>query len=292
MNASSLLQPGALLSGANRRAPNHRPVPARPRHTGASPARGQLSLEDQPRSEHVGLSFRARGGPLLAVVGVCGGAGATTLAYLIAAASALESNAPILLADLGGPGAGIAAYANITSQSFTALAAHLALGQRPAGAPVASGEFGMRVIAAAPELDEPVPADTVTALISQAVAAHALTVLDCGQLTREVERVALNLATHIAWVAPATSVGLRRARMLLQTLRTCAPGREIVVARNDPHAHQREKPPVHELAELADERFAPLVLVPRLDDLADTATEHVLEQAALPLQAFAGLLRR
>jgi hypothetical protein len=238
----------------------------------------------------LGLAFEHRGGPLLALVGVCGGAGTTTLAYLLAAGAAIDSRQPVLLADLGGPAAGVSAYASVQSgQSFPVVAEHVANGRRPPRALFATGEFGMRVLAAHPELDSPVSAESATTVLSHAQAAHALTVVDCGSLTRPVEQITLELATHVAWVLPATSVGARRAETLLATLSRVVPGHEIVVARNDNGAHSA---PLARLAEIADDRGAPLVLVPRLDDLLDADTEAVLEQAGVPLQALGGLLHR
>ena len=54
---------------------------------------------------------RARRGSLLAVCGLCGGAGASTLAYLIAALRAEQQGGPVLVCDTGGPAGGLAAYA-------------------------------------------------------------------------------------------------------------------------------------------------------------------------------------
>jgi hypothetical protein len=252
---------------------------------------GDPSAEPTSAPERsLGLAFEQRGGPLLALVGVCGGAGTTTLAYLLAAGAAIESRQPVLLADLGGPAAGVCAYASVQSgQSFPIVAEHVANGRRPPRALFATGEFGMRVLAARPELDSPVSAESATTVLSHAQAAHALTVVDCGSLTRPVEQITLDLATHVAWVLPATSVGARRAETLLATLNRFVPGHEIVVARND---HGAQSAPLARLAEIADDRGAPLVLVPRLDDLLDADTEAVLEQAGVALQALGGLLRR
>jgi Flp pilus assembly CpaE family ATPase len=147
----------------------------------------------------------------------------------------------------------------------------------------------MHVLAGAPQLDEPIDEDSAAALIGQAIAAHALTVLDCAQLTRPVERTALEHATHVAWVIPATTAGLRRGTVLLAVLAKAAHSHEVVIARHD---RATSEAALHELAQLADERRAPLVLVPHLDDIADRDTERVIEQAALALQALGGLLHR
>ena len=69
-------------------------------------------------------------GPLLAVCGLTGGAGATTLAYLVALAAAQQKGGPVLVADTGGPSGGLAALAGIeTPQSLMELACQLAAGK-------------------------------------------------------------------------------------------------------------------------------------------------------------------
>ena len=153
-----LLQPGALINGATKRRRPVRPPSTTPQVIpGRAPSgQAQVSLNEHRLAPPVGLSFSRRGGPVFAIVGICGGAGATTVAYLTAAAAALESTQPVLLADLGGPNAGIAAVARVHNHSFTTVVEHLASGHRPLGAPFATGEYGMRVLAGPPELDQPV----------------------------------------------------------------------------------------------------------------------------------------
>ena len=81
-----------------------------------------------------------------------GGAGATTLAYLVALAAAEQDHGPVLVADTGGPSGGLAALAGVeTSHSLVELAAQIA-GHRPLGGGVyATGPSGVRVLATAPE---------------------------------------------------------------------------------------------------------------------------------------------
>ena len=55
----------------------------------------------------------ARLGPLLAVCGLAGGAGVTTLSYLIALAAVRQWTDPVLVADTGGPSGGLAACAGV-----------------------------------------------------------------------------------------------------------------------------------------------------------------------------------
>ena len=66
---------------------------------------GAMTMRSSPAS--------ARRGPLLAVCGLCGGAGASTLAYLVALAAARRDDRAVLLADTGGPTAGISHYAGV-----------------------------------------------------------------------------------------------------------------------------------------------------------------------------------
>lgn len=227
---------------------------------------------------------------MLAVVGLCGGAGATTIAYLTAAGAALESTRPVLLADLGGPAASVAAYAGFPGGlSFAALAGFLQSGQRPPRSPFTPGQYGMRLLAGSPDLDEPVDEAAAAALLEQAAAAHALTVLDCAQLARPVERVALAHATHVAWVLPASRVALRRGKTLLRAAANVAVGREMILARHDRSVTSGV---MDALSDLAEERAAALVLVPLLDEISENGLGLVLDQAALTLQAIGGALHR
>jgi hypothetical protein len=235
------------------------------------------------------LRFNEPNGPLVAIAGVCGGAGVTTLAYLTAAAAASASTAPVLLADLGGPSAGVAGFAGIAcARSFTALANSVGAGDGPPGAPFVVGEFGLRVLAAEPEIDELFEYQAATDVLAQARAAHGLTIVDCGQMMRRIERVVVEQATHVVWVLPASAAGLRRALAALKVMHKVPTGAEIVAARCDPSGH----PPVVGIAALADRHGAPLVLVPQLEDVCDVPIEHVINGAGISLQALGGALCR
>jgi Flp pilus assembly CpaE family ATPase len=241
------------------------------------------------RAAAVGLSFRRRGGPLLAVAGVCGGAGATTLAYLIAASAAPASPEPVLLADLGGPAAAISLYTRVESpQSFPVLAYYVANGRRPPGALFATGEGGLRVLASHPDLDPPVPEAAARRILEQARAAHGLAVVDAGTLVRPVERIALGLATHIAWVVPASPLGVRRAAVILEALPPVG-AHELIVARSEQGAPRSV---IADLADIADLRGTALLLLPQLCDLLGADLAEVTGRVAVSLQAIGSFLRR
>jgi hypothetical protein len=230
-----------------------------------------------------GLRFTTTPGPLLQVVGLCGGAGATTLAYLIATTAARQSRPPVLVCDTGGPTGGLSAYAGVQSPRTLADTSERLAEGHPGGELFTEAEHGLRVIAGAPQFTVAGDPEGIRRVLADARAAHALTVIDGGTLSRTAEHAAMSLATHIAWILPASESAVARAR---RTLVRIAPlGRpEFVVARAD-----RGKPPMRLLRDLADERRAPLILMPAL---AMCNQAQAGDAAALTLQAIGGLLRR
>ncbi len=234
---------------------------------------------------------RARSGSLLAVCGLCGGDGASTLAYLIALAAARWQPRPVLVGDTGGPGGGLAEYTGVaTPNSLGELAERLASGQPP-GPLFTTTEEGLRVLATTPRLSTGCARAGVELLLDHARAAYGLTIIDCGTLAREADQVALTIATHVAWVMPATRSGARRARGVLEVVDLDIAGVEFLVARRD----QREpKTALEELKQLAlaKSRRAPLILLPHLPDLSAGKPSVALDAAQVPLQAIHGLLQR
>lgn len=235
------------------------------------------------------LSFREAPGPLLAVAGLCGGAGASVLAYLIAVTAARESSAPVLVADTGGSTGGLAAHAGVSAPLTLADIAQRLTAEEPVkGALWADGEHGLRVLAGVPQFTVDGERDAVLRVLADAREAHALTVVDVGTLARRAEHAALAAATHVAWILPASEDGATRARRVLQRIAPLSRP-EILVARADPAV---SRPPVSLFADLADDRRAPLVLMPSLGDLSGAASDAPAERAQLALQAIGGVLRR
>jgi MinD-like ATPase involved in chromosome partitioning or flagellar assembly len=242
-----------------------------------------------------GTAARANGRPvrvrpLLAVCGLAGGAGATTVAYLVALAAAQRWNAPVLVADTGGPSGGLAACAGVEApRSLPELASDLAAGLPPRGGLYAIGPSGVRVLASGPAFTTSSPAEEQLArLLTDAREAHALTVIDCGTLAREVDQAAAAAASHVAWLTPATARGVSYARRVLDVAPRL-PGKQIMVARAEV---RQPKAPVRELRRIAAERNAPLVLVPHLPELEDRNPDRALEAAQVPIEAILGALRR
>jgi Flp pilus assembly CpaE family ATPase len=182
------------------------------------------------------LARQQRGGPLVAVAGVCGGAGVTTLALLLAYAAARASEStgiPVLCCDTGGPLGGLSVYANTTTaRTLPGLADHLAHGGALTTVPFAEGPGGMRLLAGAPKFSDSGDLGFIQQILLDARAAHGLTVVDCGTLQRPADQVAFSQATHVLWVAPATVSGARRAARALDVAPPLS-AREAVIARCD-----------------------------------------------------------
>lgn len=227
--------------------------------------------------------------PLLAVAGLCGGAGASTLAYLIARSAVVRSDQPVLLCDAGGPTGGIAFYAGVRAPRSLAGAANVVGGAAPPTEGLFAGDpRGLRVLAGGPDLEDEVDPDGLTRLISDARDAHALTVVDCGTLRGRPERHALAAASHVAWVLPATVSGVGRARRVLELVGPVDAQREMIVARQDAGGRSA---PTEELADLAATRSAPLVLMPHIEDLAEGDSDVALERVELTVEAVRTVVR-
>ena len=230
-----------------------------------------------------------RQGPLLAVCGLAGGVGTTTLAFLIALAAARQWTDPVLLADTGGPSGGLAACAGVeVSRSLSELADQLGCG-KPLGAGIyAARRDGLRVLASGPDFSSPDIDDQLRPLLAHAREAHGLTVIDCGMLTRHAEQAVAAAATHVAWVLPATRPGAERGRRSLEAAPRI-PGTELLVARGDA---RQSRAPLRDLRRMAGQRRALLVLVPYLSGLDRGPVDAAVEEAQVPVQAILGALRR
>ena len=171
-----------------------------------------------------GLAFDEPGGPLVAVCGLVGGAGTSTLALCLARQAAHESAAPVLLTELDGSSAGLAVLAgHATRARLRELAQQVADGQAPARSFVEL-EPGLRLLAAPPRRGAETEPEHLRALLREARAAHGLVVVDCGTDWA---------ATGPSSTKPATSSGrcpprrtaLARAQALLDSDVLPRPGR-------------------------------------------------------------------
>ena len=139
----------------------------------------------------------------------------------------------MLVADTGGPTAGISHYAGVRApRSLTEAAEHVHAGL-PTGQLIARTGDGLRVLATSPALTPTCSREGVELLLEHARERYTLTVIDCGTLAREADQIALASATHVAWVLPATAGAAIRGRQLLDAIAPHPSGREILVARHE-----------------------------------------------------------
>src|SRR4051794_7254430 len=123
-----------------------------------------LRADDADSSQHgaaaeAGAAERARLAPLLAVSGLCGGAGASTLSYLLARFAVDQLDGHVLVCDSGGPTGGLAGCTGVASpRSLSESADHIARGLPLAralyavAAPASRPGRELRGIATAPRL--------------------------------------------------------------------------------------------------------------------------------------------
>jgi Flp pilus assembly CpaE family ATPase len=207
----------------------------------------------------------------------------------VALAEASRGRGSVLVGDTGGPSGAIACYTGVEApRSLVEVAEHVAPGL-PAGQLVAITREGLRVLATGPRFTPECARAGVELLLDHARARYGLTVIDCGTVAREADQVALERATHVAWVLPATVGGARRARRVLEAINPYRLGGELIVARHD---ERERKAPLSELKRLAERRHATLVLLPTLPDLATGNTTAALNTAQVSLQAIQGVLAR
>jgi hypothetical protein len=237
-----------------------------------------------------GLAFDELGGPLLAVCGLHGGAGASTLAHAIAATAAHESLAAVLLCETAASSTDIARLARCGSPlTLTELANARAVGVAPGGGTLARAGR-LRVIAAAkPELAPDALPDAVPGFLHSARALHGLTVVDAGPLRAAGAREILTVATHIAWVMSARDDIVDVADALLaSTLIPPSAARRVLVARGCPRraGSTPARGAARRLRDVAEAHCDRLILMP------DQAPGFALTSRAVRsvLTALAGLL--
>ena len=231
----------------------------------------------------------ARRGPLLAVCGLCGGAGASTLAYLTALAAARRGDA----------GGARRRHRRADRRDLPlrrragAAVADRGGRTRPRGPPDRAADCDHRRRPSRPgdrtHAHPTCSREGVELLLEHARERYALTVIDCGTLAREADQIALASATHVAWVLPATAGAASRGRQLLDAIAPHQSGREILVARHEPRDRRRA---LRELRDLARHRRALLILLPSVPELATGNADAALETAQVPLQAILGALGR
>jgi hypothetical protein len=263
---------------------------------GAAAVAGRLALGRRLRPAAArevldGLAFHTLGGPVVAVCGLAGGAGASTLAYLLARRAARHSRAPVLLTELGQQ-AGLAPLAGTAGPLGLRELARAVEHERELGRPFAELPGGLRLVASErPAVDAAAPTAGLGGLLADAREAHGLVVVDAGQLAGPDSNTLLGAASHVLFALPASLPALRRAELLAAggVFRRAAGTFVALVA----VATRPGRPDqVKRLRRLAEPHVDRLLLVPHLPELA--AGRHDQADALLEdtFAALGTLLRR
>lgn len=236
------------------------------------------------------LAFHACGGPLVALCGLTGGAGTSTLAYLLARRAACESSAPVLLAgldDLGG-------LATITGCASTLGLRGLARAvdeERNPPQPFAEVDDGLRLVASSGREPASVSQAALVRLLTDAREAHGLVVVDAGHTGGADRRALLATASHILFVFPASVFALRRVQLLATNgALERHPGALTAVVAIAPGRARRAR--LSQLRRFAEPHVDRLLLVPHVPELANGEHERADPLLADTFAALATLLRR
>jgi hypothetical protein len=176
---------------------------------GASVARGEA-----------GLCFARRGGPIVAVVGLHGGAGVSTLAYALAHRAAVESPAGVLLVETAGSRRDQASLAGV-------FPLH-ALDEPP------DATTGKPATATAAAIGR----EHLTQCLNKATIGRGLTVVDAGNIRSEGVPEVLPTATHVVYVSCARPGAAARARQELCWVSALGARQALLVRADGRHARR------------------------------------------------------
>jgi hypothetical protein len=195
-------------------------------------ARLPIAQRTRPQESRAGLAFDDVGGPLVAVCGLVGGSGATSVAAALAQRAARESRAPVLLAELDSHAGGLTAlFHQASALGLSELASQLATSKVPRQPFLALGPR-LRLLAREPHPDPNPEPEAMSGLLKLAREAHGLVVLDCGTAWSTAAAAVLASATHVVWTLPTNTVALTRAGAVWSGPLAPKPGRwrEALVA--------------------------------------------------------------
>lgn len=162
-----------------------------------------------------GLRFERSNGPFVALVGLHGGAGVSTLAYALAHRAAAESSAGVLLVETAGSRRDQASLAGVFP---------LHVLDEP---PDATTGKPTTVTAAA------IGREHLTQCLNRATIGRGLTVVDAGTIRSEGVFEVLATSTHVVYVSCARPGAAARARQELCWMPASSPSRRALLVRAD-----------------------------------------------------------
>jgi MinD-like ATPase involved in chromosome partitioning or flagellar assembly len=231
--------------------------------------------------------------PIVAVCGLTGGAGTSTVAYLLARESAGLRSGPVLLAELDAASGGLAELAGVSSpMSLGELAAGAGRHGRPAGLPFATLAGGVRLLARSPRRPIDVEPVDVCNIVCEAGGLHALTIVDCGTFQTSGCGAVLEVASHIVWVAPSRPAVVDRVQAVLIGDDGIPAGGADELLAIVSGSKDASEPPARALREAAAARCRRLVFLPFDDALAAGHIEGIRPEtsgAALAIARFVHL---
>jgi septum formation inhibitor-activating ATPase MinD len=217
---------------------------------------------------------------IVAVCGLHGGAGTTTIATLLGRAAAIQQPGRVLLCD-SAPGAGDLALALGAASPYNLadVARLAASGQAPAELPWLQQADGLRVMARAPARRAAAATDSVIQVLRDAGATHSLVVVDAGTLTSDHAAAALRAADVVLWTLDATAQLNRCAALIGGPLATDARHARWLLAASAT-GRDSDVPAAARLTELGP-TAARLVLVPTVGHCTADAPESLLAGSQL-----------
>lgn len=200
--------------------------------------------------------------PIVAVCGLHGGAGTTATAITLARHAVAQAGpGAVLLTETDPRGGGLALALDAAGPyALSDLGHHRAAGATPSTMPLTQLPDGLRLVAAPPAERLAADAVDVAAVLRDAGAAHAMTVIDCGSIAADHAAGAFEAATSLVWVAAAHTPSSALAALLRSPLTRPARHLRAVLAVCD-HAGTAARPTLRELRSAAPTAAA-IVLIP------------------------------
>ncbi len=219
--------------------------------------------------------------PTVAVCGLHGGAGASTVALMLAHAQ----GAPTLLCDVGGPTSSLWAHAPGV-MSLADAADEIGRTGALSAPLIVQASDGLSVVSAPPS---PLPSADVSQgmslILQQAAGRHELVVCDCGTLTHAAQVTTLTLCDRVVWVVDLAVASVARARAALLATPADAPVRQYIAARGVTGRAARR-----ELSDLAAALNAPIALIEPIASQNDL--DAAIEQAGIGFDHLFSEIRR